>query len=103
MGRQSVYNNFFDEETYKEVNEDNKALLDDFILEFRQLKRSEGTISQYKSDIRIFFIYIYKRLKNKSVLELTKKTLGIILYILPKNVVFLLQDIIGCFALPALF
>lgn len=73
MGRQSVYNNFFDEETYKEVNEDNKALLEDFILEFRQLKRSEGTISQYKSDIRIFFIYIYNRLKNKSILELTKK------------------------------
>lgn len=41
-----VYNNFFDPTTYAKVNPDNKELLDDYILELKQLQRSKETIKQ---------------------------------------------------------
>jgi len=73
MPKRSVYNNFFDKEIYDKVNKENKDLLDDFLLELKQNKKSENTISQYQHDTKIAFIYIYKRLENRSVLELSKR------------------------------
>jgi len=69
----NVYNNFFDPEIWKIVNLDSKELLDDFLLELKQNKKSSGTIYQYSSDIRGTLIYIAKNLDNKSILDLTKK------------------------------
>ena len=43
------------------------------MMELKQNKKSSGTISQYKSDIRILFMYIYKHLDNRSILELSKR------------------------------
>lgn len=73
MTRENVYNNFFDKEIYDKVNPDNKSLLDDYMLELKQNKKSNLTIYQYKNDIRIAFIFIYKKLENRNVLELSKK------------------------------
>ena len=73
MTRTSVYNNFFDKELYELVNQDNKDLLADFLLELKQNKKSELTRSQYMNDVRIAFLYIYKCLGNRSVLLLNKK------------------------------
>lgn len=69
----NVYNIFFDVEIWKLVNQDNKDLLDDFLMELKQNKKSSGTISQYKSDINGIYCYIYKNLENKSILELNKR------------------------------
>jgi integrase/recombinase XerD len=73
MVRKNVYNNFFDEKIYSLVNMDNKLLLEDYLLELKQNKKSEQTIKQYRNDCNIFFIYVYKNLGNRSILELNKK------------------------------
>lgn len=73
MSKTNIYNNFYSEEIWKLVNENNKELLEDFLLELRQNKKSQGTIYQYSSDIKGAFCYIEKQLGNKSILELTKK------------------------------
>lgn len=73
MMSKNIYNNFFDEEIYKKVNPKNKELLEDFLLELKQQKKSDGTISQYRADAKGMFCWVYKNLDNKSLLELTKK------------------------------
>ena len=73
MSKENVYNKFFDKEIWEKVNQDNKDLLADFILELKQSKKSQGTVYQYEKDIMSAFIYIYKFLNNCSVLMLTKK------------------------------
>lgn len=73
MSNRNVYNSFFDAETWKLVNKENVELMEDFLLELKQNKKSIGTINQYKGDIRIAFLYIYKYLNNRNVLELNKK------------------------------
>jgi integrase len=73
MPKRKVYNNFFNKEIYDKVNQENKDIMDDFLLELKQIKKSAGTISQYHNDLRIAFIYIYKKLDNKSILELNKR------------------------------
>jgi integrase/recombinase XerD len=70
-----VYNNFFDEDIWKNVNEDNKNLLDDFLLELKQRQLSKGTIYQYKRDIMGVFCYIHNEFDNKYILSLTKRDL----------------------------
>lgn len=73
MARGTVYNRIFTEEDWEKVNPKNKYAMEDFLSEYRQRKKSEGTIKQYKNDIRILFIYILKELDNRSILELKKK------------------------------
>lgn len=73
MAKRSIYNNFFKEEIWKNVNLENKDLLEDFILELKQNKKSKGTIYQYFSDLRGMICYIAENLDNKSILELTKR------------------------------
>jgi len=71
--RDNIYNSFYNAEIYEKVNTDNKLLLDDYLLELKQNKKSAGTLNQYRSDIRGIFCYIYNKLDNKSILELTKR------------------------------
>ena len=73
MGKGNVYNNFFDKEKWKLVNTDNIELMEDFLLELKQKKKSQGTINQYRNDLRISFLYIYDHLSNRSILDLNKK------------------------------
>jgi len=73
LGRGKVYNRFFNEEEWAKVNPDNKELMEDFIEEYKQQKKKESTIKQYKNDLRIVLIYILRELNNKSIIELTKK------------------------------
>jgi len=70
-----VYNKVFHPEIWEQVNPQNKELLDDFMLDLRENKRSPVTISQYYSDLRGFFCYLYTAYNNRFVLELTKKDL----------------------------
>jgi len=73
MKRGRIYNNFYTPELWEQVNKENKRILEDFLAEYRQRKKSKGTINGYYNDLRIIFIYVLKELDNRSVLELTKK------------------------------
>ena len=81
MARGRIYNNFYTPELWEQVNTENKHILDDFLAEYRQRKKSKGTIEGYFQDLRIIFIYILKELDNRCVLELNKKDFrGLSLY-----------------------
>ena len=67
------YNRTFDPELWEQVNPGNKEILEDFLMELRQRKRSERTIEGYFQDLRIILIHIFKNHSNSSILELTKK------------------------------
>lgn len=81
MSRGRIYNNFYTPELWEQVNKENKRILDDFLAEYRQRKKSKGTIAGYKNDLRIILIYILKELGNKCILDLKKKDFrGLSLY-----------------------
>lgn len=67
------YNQIFDEEIYESVNQDNKFLLEDYMLELKSKGRAEKTISQYAFDIRMMYCYIHENMNNKSILNLKKR------------------------------
>ena len=73
MKRGRVYNKFYTPDLWEQVNKDNKAILDDFMAEYRQRKKSKGTIDSYYQDARYIFIYVLKFLDNKCILDLKKK------------------------------
>lgn len=71
--RGRIYNNFYTPELWNQVNKENKRILDDFLAEYKQRKKSKNTINSYFQDLRIILIYILKEHENKSVLEMSKK------------------------------
>lgn len=71
--RGKVYNKIYTPELWEQVNQDNKDLLEDFLIELKARKKKKSTIDQYFNDGRIILIYILRQLKNKSILELNKK------------------------------
>jgi integrase len=73
MERGRIYNRFYTPELWEQVNEENKLIIDDFIAEYKQRKKSKGTIHSYYQDLRIIMIYVLKKHHNKSVLEMNKK------------------------------
>lgn len=73
MARGRIYNNFYTPELWEQVNKENKRILEDFLAEYKQRKKSKNTISSYFQDLRIILIYILKEHGNKSVLEMNKK------------------------------
>ena len=68
-----VYNRIYTPERWKQVNPDNKAILEDFLAEYKQQKKASSTLYSYFQDGRIILIYILLHHKNKSILEMTKK------------------------------
>lgn len=69
----SKRNNIYNEETYKLVNQSNKDLLEDYILELKSRNLSVKTIEQYSWDIKMMFVFIYENMDNKSILDLKKR------------------------------
>ena len=63
----------FSVEKWNKVCSANKELLRDFILELSSNKYSEGTIQQYRCDLRMLFCYILDHMDNKNILDLTRK------------------------------
>lgn len=79
--RGRIYHNFYTPELWEQVNKENKRILDDFLAEYRQRKKSKGTIAGYHNDLRIIMIYILLELDNRCVLDLKKKDFrGLSLY-----------------------
>lgn len=68
-----VYNKFFTEEKWNNVIKYNKRLMEDFLLELKSNGKKDGTLSQYRNDIRIVCIYILDELENKPFYKLKKK------------------------------
>ena len=68
-----VYNKIFDEEKWGKVNKENKAIIDDYIMELKAQKKSQGTIKQYFNDLRIVAIYVLEMCDNRSFIELNRK------------------------------
>lgn len=68
-----IYNRIYTPELWASVNPENKAILDDFLAEYRQQKKAQSTINAYFQDGRIVLIYILQHHNNKSILAMTKK------------------------------
>lgn len=68
-----VYNRVYTPELWKQVNPENKAILEDFLAEYRQQKKANSTIEAYFQDGRFILIYVLLHHKNKSILEMSKK------------------------------
>ena len=73
MGRKTVYNQIVTDEEYELVNEDNKELMEEFLDYMEVLGRSPLTIKNYRSDIKICFIWSLKKAKNKFFVDFAKK------------------------------
>ena len=69
----AIYNRIYSKQKWEQVNKYNKELMEDFLLELKAQKKSQGTISQYKNDLRILYIYILEELNNKEIYKLKKK------------------------------
>jgi integrase/recombinase XerD len=63
----------FTEETWAKVNKEDKAILEDYVLELRSKKKAEGTIYQYQADVKAFFCWVYENLGEKKTLLNLKK------------------------------
>lgn len=68
-----VYNRIYTPELWDKVNPENKAILQDFLDEYKQQKKAASTINAYFQDGRIVLVYILQHHNNKSILEMTKK------------------------------
>lgn len=69
----ATYNKTFSEEAWTRVNEKNKLIMEDFLMEYKQQRKKASTIQQYFYDSRIIMIYILQFCDNRCILELKKK------------------------------
>ena len=67
------YTRVFTEEKWNRVLKENKNLMEDFLLEYKQRKKKQTTLDQYLNDLRIIMIYILEKCNNKSILEMNKR------------------------------
>lgn len=69
----AIYNRIYTKQKWEQVNKYNKRLMEDYLLELKAQKKSQGTIDQYRNDLRIMFIYVLDELGNKEIYKLKKK------------------------------
>lgn len=67
--RLQIYN----KKTWENVRDENKDILNDYILELKSKKKSDGTIYQYTADIKMFFCWVHDNIGNKYILDLKKR------------------------------
>lgn len=75
MGRSTVYNRITSPELISKINSDNQNLCDDFLSYLSSIDRSPLTISKYKSDLQIFFVWNLQENKDKPFQDITKREL----------------------------
>ena len=76
MGRKTNYNKIVTDELWQKVNDKNKELLEEWVDYLYSVDRSEQTIKQYINDLKIFFVYLLNKCKNKFFIEMTKKDIS---------------------------
>ena len=72
MGQQP-YNKIYDEEKWARVNQENKDIMEDYLMELKAQKKKDTTIYQYKNDLRIVCIYVLDNCENKAFTDLGRK------------------------------
>lgn len=72
MARKTIYNNIVGED-YKDVCQENKELLDEFLEYLQAVGKSKNTIYSYKKDTEIFFSWNLRKNKNKVFYDINKK------------------------------
>lgn len=73
MARETVYNTRVSDDKYEQVCDDNKELLEEFLEYCQSTDKSPLTITNYRSDIKICFIWSLEYNKNKFFVEFTKR------------------------------
>lgn len=73
MARKTKRTKITSEEKSTMICKNNQMLKKDFLSYLKSLKRSEGTIKGYDSDLNIVFTYILDNLDNKNFQKLTKR------------------------------
>jgi integrase len=73
MARTTKRNNITSPELLDQVLLWNQQLQEDFLVYLKSVDRSDGTISQYKNDLDIFFVWNMQRNGNKKFIEVTKR------------------------------
>ena len=73
MARTTVYNKVVEDGNYELVNEENKELLNEFVDYLHSIDRSDLTVKNYISDIKIFYIWNLEHNKNKFFVNFTKR------------------------------
>ena len=73
MARKTIHNKICDPESLAQVNPVNKRLIEDFADYLRSGKKSEQTISVYRSDLNIAWVWCLKNIGNKSFIDWTKR------------------------------
>ena len=66
-------NSFYSPAIFEQVNKENKAILQDYVLELKSKRKSDGTIYQYSADIKMFYCWAFNELDNKSILRMKKR------------------------------
>lgn len=62
---------YFNEEKWKQVNEENLELMEEFLESKRDL--SDKSLEQYKNALQIFFLWVLDKGRNKFIVELKKR------------------------------
>lgn len=73
MARPTVYNHITTPELINEIYIENKELYEDFLSYLSSVDRSVKTISSYRSDLEIFFVWNLQKNNNKDFIEITKR------------------------------
>lgn len=68
-----VYNKIYTKEKWDKVNEYNKQILSDYIMQIKSEGKSEGSIKQYYADGRIILILVMELFDNKPLHKFTRK------------------------------
>lgn len=63
----------YSQSVYDKLNDNNKELLEDYLLEQEMNGRAESTLRQYESDIKGFMCYLFDKESDKDILDVTKK------------------------------
>ena len=73
MSRKTIRHKITSEESLDKILPENKELMNDFLDYLRSVDRSPNTISHYKNDLEIFFVYNMEQNGNKLFTEITKR------------------------------
>lgn len=76
MARTTIYNNITSDEKIKNISEENKMLIEDFLEYLTSVDRSPQTIKVYRSDLYIFFVWNLEHNGNKYFINLTKREIA---------------------------
>lgn len=70
----AIYNKIYSKEKWSKVNNYNKDLLDNYMMQIKAEGKSESSQKQYFNDARIIFIFVMEELGNKPLYKLTRKS-----------------------------